>query len=220
MLKYPAVPWIAPFALFLSLLFLSKQVSLGWWEFPVWLAVMSGAIWFFSRDVLDLRSPRWAQSALLGVAVFALWVAPDLLIPGWRNHWIFQNPMLGSVGASFPQPLREDVWALLFRSIRAAVIVPVVEELFWRGWLMRWLIRSDFQSVPLGAYTRSSFWFTALLFASEHGPYWEVGLAAGIAYNWWMVRTKSLGDCIVAHGVTNAVLSAYVILTGCWEYWG
>jgi CAAX prenyl protease-like protein len=88
-----------------------------------------------------------------------------------------------------------------------------------RGWLMRWLIRGDFQSVPLGAYTRSSFWITALLFASEHGPFWEVGLAAGVAYNWWMVRTKSLGDCIVAHAVTNAVLSAYVVFTDRWEYW-
>jgi hypothetical protein len=46
-----------------------------------------------------------------------------------------------------------------------------------------------------------------------------VGLAAGILYNWWMVRTKSLGDLILAHGVTNAVLSAYVVLAGRWEYW-
>ena len=73
--------------------------------------------------------------------------------------------------------------------------------------------------MPLGSYAGPSFWITAILFASEHGAYWEVGLLAGIAYNWWMIRTKKLGDCIVAHAVTNGVLSAYVILAGKWEYW-
>jgi hypothetical protein len=57
------------------------------------------------------------------------------------------------------------------------------------------------------------------LFASEHGSYWEVGLAAGIVYNWWMLRTRSLADCMLAHAVTNGALSAFVIATGAWRYW-
>jgi hypothetical protein len=97
--------------------------------------------------------------------------------------------------------------------------VPIVEELFWRGWLMRWLIRSDFESVPLGSYTPMSFWVSAVLFAAEHGAYWDVGLLAGIAYNLWIMKTRRLGDCILAHAVTNASLSAYVIWTGQWRYW-
>jgi hypothetical protein len=99
------------------------------------------------------------------------------------------------------------------------VLVPIIEELFWRGWLMRWLIDADFRKVPLGSYSGRAFWITALLFASEHGPYWEVGLLAGIAYNWWILRTRTLGDCIIAHAVTNAALSAYVIAAGKWQYW-
>jgi len=59
-------------------------------------------------------------------------------------------------------------------------------------WLMRWLISPQFEKVPLGAYQAGAFWITAVLFASEHGPYWDVGLVAGVAYNWWMVRTRSL----------------------------
>ena len=65
--------------------------------------------------------------------------------------------------------------------------------------------------MPLGTYVPSVFWIVAVLFASEHGPYWEVGLAAGVIYNWWMVRTQNLADCIVAHAVTNGLLSAYVL---------
>ena len=60
---------------------------------------------------------------------------------------------------------------------------------------------------------------TAALFAAEHGPYWEVGLLAGIAYNWLMIRTRSLGDCILAHAVTNGILCWYVLATGQWQYW-
>jgi uncharacterized protein len=99
------------------------------------------------------------------------------------------------------------------------LIVPVVEELFWRAWLMRWLINTDFQQVKLGTYSPLAFWVTAVLFASEHGPYWDVGLLTGIIYNSWMIRTKSVGNCILMHAVTNGALSAYVIATAQWQYW-
>jgi len=108
---------------------------------------------------------------------------------------------------------------LALRAARAVILVPIIEELFWRAFLMRWLVRSDFEKAPLGAYTARAFWITALLFATEHGSYWDVGLVAGIAYNWWMVRSKSLGDCILAHAVTNTALSVWVIASGKWEYW-
>jgi hypothetical protein len=57
------------------------------------------------------------------------------------------------------------------------------------------------------------------LFASEHGPYWEVGLATGIIYNAWMVKTRNLTDCIIAHAVTNGLLSAYILATHQFQYW-
>ena len=67
----------------------------------------------------------------------------------------------------------------------------MLEELFWRGWLMRWLIDHGFPQGSARHLRAAAFWMVALLFASEHGPYWEVGLAAGIIYNWWMVRTRT-----------------------------
>ncbi|MFN9430090.1 MAG: type II CAAX prenyl endopeptidase Rce1 family protein, partial [Acidobacteriota bacterium] len=59
----------------------------------------------------------------------------------------------------------------------------------------------------------------AALFALEHGPFWEVGLLTGVIYNWWMTKTRSLGDLIFVHGVTNLVLSLYVIATKQWQFW-
>jgi hypothetical protein len=105
------------------------------------------------------------------------------------------------------------------RVFGSVILVPILEELFWRGWLMRWLISQDFRKVALGSYTPLSFWATALLFASEHGSYWEVGLLTGIIYNWWMIRTKNLANCILAHAVTNGCLAVYVIAWKQWQYW-
>jgi CAAX prenyl protease-like protein len=169
--------------------------------------------------VNGLRIARPGASVALGLGVFALWIAPDTLVPGWRDHWLFQNPVTGRLSASIDPAAYADPLVVALRVGRAAILVPIVEELFWRGWLPRWIADRDWQRVPLGTYTPLAFVATALLFASEHGPYWEVGLLCGLLYNGWMWRTRSLGDLVLAHGVTNAALSAWVLLTGRYEYW-
>jgi CAAX prenyl protease-like protein len=212
--------YLVPFAVFLALLAIQDYVPLPQrTEFALRLVIMTGVLWVFSRQVISFRVEKPIGTIAIGLAVFALWIAPDLLFPGYRSHWLFQNSITGKASGSVAPAGHNDVWLLLFRSVRAIIIVPIVEELFWRGWLMRWLINRDFWKVEFGAYLPSAFWITAALFASEHGPYWDVGLMAGVAYNWWIVRTKSLGDLILAHAITNACLCAYVIAAQKWEYW-
>jgi CAAX prenyl protease-like protein len=211
--------YVVPFAGFVIFLVLQSVTPLpARVDFPARVVVLAVVLAFYSRPVIELRPRHFLASLLLGIAVFAVWVAPDLLFPHYRQHWLFHNALTGT-GSTFAEGLRRDPIVLTFRVLRAVVIVPIVEELFWRGWLMRWLIAADFRKVPIGTYAPLSFWVTALMFASEHGPYWDVGLLAGILYNWWAIRTKSLADCILAHAVTNAVLCAWVILAGHWEYW-
>jgi CAAX prenyl protease-like protein len=218
--RHPAVPYVVPFVAYLGFLALHAVAPLpDWADLLLRIAGMSAVLYWFALPVLDLRVERWAASVLIGVAVFAIWIAADVLIPGYRHHWLFENAITGKARASLSADGQRHAGVLALRTIASAGIVPVVEELFWRAWLMRWLIARNFRAVPLGAYTRQSFWIVAILFASEHGPYWEVGLAAGIVYNWWMVRTKSLGDLVLTHAVTNACLSAYIIAAGKWEYW-
>jgi CAAX prenyl protease-like protein len=183
------------------------------------IGVVTAVLLAVSRPVLDFRIRNLAATVGIGIAVFLIWIAPDALFPGWRSHWVFQNSITGSLNISLSEAARSDSLVLALRFARAALLVPIIEELFWRGWLMRWLIKPDFERVPLGAYSAGAFWITAVLFAAEHGPYWEVGLLAGIAYNAWMVKTRSLGDLILAHAITNALLSTYVLATGKWEFW-
>jgi CAAX prenyl protease-like protein len=215
-----AVPYVAPFVIFLALIGLSHL-----WPMPALadeifrLVVMLAVLFLVARPVMDFRVHHWGTSVLVGLAIFVLWIAPDLLFPQYRSFFLFDNSLVGKAKSSLSEAGRNDVPVLFLRTLRAVAIVPIIEELFWRGWLMRWVINHDFERVPLGAYSALSFWAVALLFASEHGPYWDVGLVAGILFNWWMIRTKSLGDCILAHAVTNACLCGYVVATQHWEYW-
>ena len=218
--RNPTLGYAAPFAAYIGLLALGRVVPVS----PMVaqaarLVIVLAVIGVWSRPFLRLRPARAAASLGLGLAVFLIWIGPDLLF-GYRHHWLFENPLTGHAASSLPPSVEHDAFFLAVRMLTTAALVPVVEELFWRGWLMRWLIDSrDFQKVPLGTYQPLAFWVVAALFASEHGPYWEVGLLAGVAYNWWLVRTRSLADCVLAHAVTNAALGVYVITAGAWQYW-
>jgi CAAX prenyl protease-like protein len=214
--------WVGPFAVFMAWLALDAQLPLAQpvKEIVRDLVILASIVGFSRRVLAEhaRRAPHWVPSILLGLAVCALWVAPDLLVPGWRDSVLFQNGVTGRLKTSIP-PTELTPLMLVLRTARAALLVPVLEELFWRGWLPRWLQDQRFQRVPLGAYTTFAFVGTALLFAAEHGPYWEVGLLCGVIYNWWMWRTRSLGDLILVHATTNLALSLFVIGTERWVYW-
>jgi CAAX prenyl protease-like protein len=215
-----SLPYVVPFAAVIALLAAHPIVPLSpLAEQAVWIVVMTATLAAVARPALDFRIRNWGGSLLMGVAVFAIWVGPDRMFPGYHGYWLFTNRFTGVVAAGLPESSRGDWAVLTLRTLRAAVFVPIAEELFWRAWLMRWIISPHFEDVPLGAWSARAFWIVAALFAVEHGPFWDVGLAAGVLYNWWMVRTKSLGDLILAHGVTNACLGAYVVFAGRWEYW-
>jgi len=215
-----SLPYVVPFGAVIALLAARPLLPLSpLAEQAFWILVMTAILAGVARPVLDFRVRNWGGSLLVGIAVCVIWVAPDCISPAYHAHWLFTNSLTGSVVSSLPESSRGDWVVLTLRTLRAAVFVPIAEELFWRAWLMRWIISQDFSKVPLGAWSARAFWIVAVLFAAEHGALWDVGLAAGILYGWWMVRTKSLGDLILAHGVTNACLSAYVLFAGRWEYW-
>lgn len=218
--RWPFLPYVVPFASIEVFLAVQTYFPLSpVVEYPARVVLLAAVLWFFSRDVIDLRAKHKVETAVLGVAVFAIWIGPDMLFPAYRQHWLFQNGLTGKIGNPVPEAVLRMPVVLWSRIIRAVVLVPIIEELFWRAWLMRWLISPQFGKIPLGTYQFAAFALTAILFAAEHGPYWDVGLVCGIIYNWWMVRTRSLGDCILVHAVTNACLCGYVVATRHWEYW-
>jgi CAAX prenyl protease-like protein len=213
------IAYVAPFAAFVAVMALEHTVApQSQLFYPLRLLIVSAVLLLFSRPYITLRTSFPLASIGIGIAVFLIWIGPDRLF-GYRHFWLFDNALTGSASSSISPALKDSALFLTLRAIGSVALVPIIEELFWRGWLMRWVIDNDFLKVPLGKYAPRAFWIVAILFASEHGPYWEVGLAAGIVYNWWLIRTKNLADCILAHAVTNGILAAYVVVSGRWEYW-
>jgi CAAX prenyl protease-like protein len=218
--KYPSLGYVAPFAVVILFIAITPYVPLAaFWLWPVQVLVGLLVCFLSWPEELSMRPAFALTSLAIGLAVFAIWVAPDVLVPGYRGGILFSNGIVGQPHSSLPLEAQRSFWVLAWRMARATVVVPIAEELFWRGWMMRWLINPNFQNVRLGTYAPLAFSLTALLFASEHGPYWDVGLITGIIYNWWMVRSRNVADCILMHAATNFVLSVYVLETGNWQYW-
>ncbi|SPE39749.1 Abortive infection protein [Candidatus Sulfopaludibacter sp. SbA3] len=216
---HPTFGYVVPFIAFVGIMAVEHALELPLvWSYAVRLVVVSLLLAAISQPYLSFRPAAPLASVGIGVAVFLIWIGPDVLF-GYRHFWWFENSLMGSAATSIPAALRTSVLFLVLRIVGSSILVPIVEELFWRGWLLRWLVDKNFLEVPFGQYVPSAFWIVALLFASEHGSYWEVGLAAGIIYNWWIIHTKNLADCMLAHAVTNAILAAYILMAGQWQYW-
>lgn len=145
-----------------------------------------------------------------GVAVFLLWISVDFYFNPLGNSQGF-NPLLFE-----NQSVR--TFMIISRIAGAVLVVPLMEELFWRSFFMRYVIRKDFSAVPVGTFSWSSFLITAVLFGLEHNLI-IAGIIAGISYNLLLYYTRSITHCIFAHALTNLLLGIYVLGTHQWYYW-
>ena len=221
----PVIARAAPFLLFIAFLMLRSalpatvEVQGVEWR-TSWLVVARGVIiallllWFW-RGYGELGRPTpakpadWVLGVVGGIAVFVAWVAID-------QDWAVMSRSAGYM------PLRGDGsidWVqALARLAGFALVVPVMEELFWRSLVLRWIERHDFQSVAPREVGWLAFVITTALFALEHDR-WFAGALAGAAYNWLYMRSGNLWVPITAHAVTNGVLGLWVLQTGRWEFW-
>jgi CAAX prenyl protease-like protein len=157
------------------------------------------------RDLSNL--PTTMASVGIGLLVFALWIKLDWALGVPQGF----NPTL--------LPSRTDqITMISFRIAGAVLVVPLMEELFWRSFLIRYIIGKNFDSVRLGTFTWASFLITAVLFGLEH-DYVLAGIMAGVFFNLLLYKTRSLAQCVLAHAVTNLTLAIYVVSTGKWQLW-
>jgi CAAX prenyl protease-like protein len=166
------------------------------------------------------RSFSWV-AVFIGILVFIIWVLPEGWYPQIKLGSREFNPF--KLGSSEFNPYTFGkgwiVYTLIaFRLMGAAVVVPIFEELFWRSFALRWLIKEEFTSVPIGAFTWFSCTVIVLGFGFEHHR-WFVGILAGILYNALLYYKKNVSDCIIAHAVTNLLLGIYVLVTQQWTFW-
>lgn len=213
-----------PFAIFIAFIALASLVSElalpeSVWD-PRWLnvlrsAAVTAALFYFWRGYGELGAtsevkPRhWLIAIGSGLAVFAVWIRFD-------GDWA----VLGSARGFEPTGADGEIDLMLacLRLAELAFVVPVMEELFWRSFLLRWLDARDFMAADPRRASPRAFALTAVLFASEH-TLWFAGLIAGIAYNWVYVRTGNLWVPIAAHAITNGALGLWILATRSWHLW-
>jgi CAAX prenyl protease-like protein len=151
-------------------------------------------------------------SVALGLAVCAAWVLIHEYVP---------YPPLGSRTAFDPTPLQGTAIWPIFLAVRfygLVVMVPIMEEIFWRSFLLRYLTDQDFRRLPMGTFSASALAIMTAASALAH-PEWVVAIVASLAYAFWLRGTRSLPGAVVAHATTNAALGIYVLATGKWGYW-
>lgn len=223
----PAFSRILPFAIYMAFLAVDSGITslqgMGYiedwdlrWLYPVKAGMVLLALAWLWRNYSELAVPvgikarDWLVAVVSGVIVFVVWINLD---HGWAT--------LGGDSTDF-DPTSENGqidWLLVaFRLAGAALIVPVMEELFWRSFIMRWIDKQNFLSVNPRRVSLKSFVITAVLFGFEH-DLWLAGICAGVVYGWLYLRGGSLWMPVLSHAVTNGLLGLWVIQTGNWQFW-
>ncbi len=224
-------PRVFPFALYFA--FLGVEAAIPWlaehlssvsrWSdlavlsiYPIKTVAVLGAIIYFWPRYEELRGKPFGSGAevglsiAVGVLVYLAWVRMD-----WS--WAMQGEVNGGYDP-FTAGAQAGLLLAGVRMFGASIVVPIMEELFWRSFLIRYLVSPHFQYVRIGVFAPVSFVGTVILFGLEHNL-WLAGMMAGVAYNLLLYRTGRLWPCILAHGVTNAVLAIHVLVTGEVQWW-
>lgn len=211
MLQY----WI-PVVAFGALTMGESFLPTGWYPaaYVAKAAIVTACLLMCRRPLADI-SVDWRAllpSLAIGIGVFGIWVGVDQMI---------SYPKLGTRTAFDPTTLSGTAWWPIFLAVRLyglVVMVPVMEEIFWRSFLLRYLTRHDFEQLPMGSFSASALWIMVGASALAH-PEWLVAVVASLAYALWLRRSRSLFGAIVAHSATNAALGGYVLATREWQYW-
>lgn len=214
-LSSPVLVRVIPFGVFAALTVLQSWMG-GPSQYWIYAAKTVAGAWLLWLVRPQVREFRWAfswEAAVIGVAVFAAWVGLD-------GHY----PMLGDRTESF-NPAHTygegSVLALVFVAVRmigSSLIVPPLEEIFYRSFVYRYLIKTDFGSIPFKCLQWRAFLITGAIFGIGHYE-WLPGILCGFAYQGLVCRKDRLGDAITAHAITNFLLGLWVITRHAYRFW-
>ncbi len=220
----PLAARVVPFAVFIGLTFCQDFFG-DTGRYWIYLAKTLLGAWLIVVVRPAIAEMRWKlswEAVAVGVAVFVMWVGlPGLLkwlgssgsfavFNSARAAWNPTTQFAGSPALA---------WLFIGGHIGgSALVVPPLEEVFYRSFLYRYLARKDFQSVSLGQFLWLPFLATSVFFGIEHRE-WLAGILCGFAYQGLVCWKNRLGDAITAHAITNALLGGWVVWRGAWHFW-
>ena len=177
--------------------------------YPLRLLAAAAILWVYrgSYAAFD-RHISWRAPAA-GVLIAGVWFL--------FAHFLIPPSAEPAALGSLPTPLRV-AW-LVARTLAATVTVPIAEELAYRGFLLRRLVKADFQSVRFANVTWPALAISAAAFGIMHGAMWLPAMLAGIAYGAIAIKTGRIAEAVAAHATTNALIAASVLLFDQWQLW-
>jgi uncharacterized protein len=182
--------------------------------YTIKIAAVIAAFLIWRGPLGDIR-PSWnvlIPSLLVGLVIIGSWIVIDQAVP---------YPHIGARIGFDPGTIESSAGRLAFLLVRLSglvIVVPVMEELFWRSFLLRYLSGDNAQALPIGAFSLSALAIMVVLSATSHAE-WLVAAIASVIFAFWLRRTRSLFAAIVSHAAANGALGVYILQTHDWKYW-
>lgn len=212
----PEYARVLPFGVFVALTF--GQGSLGpssaYWVYLLKTLVGAWLIWESRPFVQEMRWALSWEAVVVGVVICAAWIGLDELYPRLSKPEALWNP-----AQQFGAGSMQAWFYIAVRIAGSSLVVPPLEEVFYRSFLYRYFVKINFLSMPLGQFHGLSFVVTSAVFGLMHPDRWLAGILCGLAYQALVIRKNRLGDAMTAHAITNFLLGLWVVWKGAWSFW-
>lgn len=233
LLALAEVPRVLPFAAYLLIPALGASLvpNPDYWLYAAKVVVVAALIGWLRPRLTEMKwSFSWTAVGV-GIGIAILWEVLSRQVPGLGRLYEHARHLL--TGSVLPPIKPTEPWnplvvfrdapalAYAFIAVRVlgrSLLVPLIEEVFYRSFVYRYLVHPKFESVSLTTRNTTAWLTTSALFAVVHPDQWLAGMLCGLAYQWLVLRSGRLGDAILAHGITNGLLSAWVIYQGTWDF--
>lgn len=233
LLAMPEVPRVLPFVLFLLLGSLQGKLFSGseYWLYAVKTLLVGWLLWALRGRLAEVKWAFSWEGVAVGVAIAVVWIALAGKIPTLGELWDAGHKLVTGKAAepARPEPAWNPVaffgghaslgWGfVLVRVLGRSLVVPPMEEVFYRSFFYRYIVSPKFHEVGLGQWHSVALVVTSVMFGVAHPDDWLPGIVCGLAYQWLVLRKQRLGDAMLAHATTNLVISLYAIVTDQWRF--
>jgi exosortase E/protease (VPEID-CTERM system) len=206
----PTAAYLMPFFVILAAGTLAHALSSGFEVlYPIRLIAGLAALLWYRRQLAELDYRCTWRGPVVGVLAFALWMA--------AARYLLEPSGMPAALSDMSAPLRNG-W-ISCRAAAAIITVPIIEEIAYRGFLLRRWLGAEFESIPFSAVRWPQLLLTSLLFGVAHGSMWLPGALAGLLYGAVLMRTGRIGESIAAHATTNGLIALCVVVGTQWQLW-
>jgi exosortase E/protease (VPEID-CTERM system) len=206
----PTAVYLLPFLALTFAGMVSQAVS-GGVERLYWLRlVAAGAAFLYSWPRLQGMDWRFSWRGLVvGLATFVVWIGAARLVLATT----------GMPQALAGLPAVSRAASIVGHILVSVGVVPIAEELAFRGYLLRRVRAIDFESISPPAAGSLALVISAVVFGLLHGALWLPGTFAGLAFGLVYMRTGRLGEAVAAHVTANALIALAVLVGSQWQLW-